>query len=207
MHQKMQFVNSFVYMPMAEIPGFVVQHLFYRVQPMLRTVVHGGLVYSWHKALCRNILIWAGVGKHHIYMLRSDLLLNILFDRWCRLLVRSPIVSHAETVKLVHAVSTADHNALLAFYIENIAVNREQDIREILFVQHTAAVPLFFLIGADILRSVLMISVYAEKCGLHIAQLLLQQAVTHLSGIIDSNISEQNDNILFCRLKPVKQIV
>ena len=66
MHQKMQFVNSFVYMSMAEIPGFVVQHLFYRVQPMLGAVVYSRLVYSRKEALCRNIFIRAGVGKYNV---------------------------------------------------------------------------------------------------------------------------------------------
>ena len=198
MHEEMQLVDSLVYMPMAEIPGFVVQHLFYGVQPVFSAVIYCGLVYSRQEALCRNILIWAGVGEYHIHRMCLSLLLNILFDRWSRLLVRPPIVSHAETVKLVHAVSAADHNALLALYIKNVAVYREQDIREVLLAQHTTAMPLFFLIGANILRSVLMISVYAEKRGLHIAQFLLHQPVTDLTGIIDSYISKQNDNVIFC---------
>ncbi len=207
MHEEMQLVDSLFYMPMAEIPGFVVQHLFYRVQPMLRAVINGRLVYSRKKALRRNIFIWAGVGKYDIHGMCPALLLDILLDRGSRLLVRPPIVSHPEPIELVHAVSTADHNALLALNIKNVAVYREQDIREVLLVQHTTAMPLFFLIGADILRSVLMISVYAEKRGLHIAQFLLQQAITYLTSIIDTYITEQNDNILFCRLKPDKQIV
>ena len=121
----MQLVNSLVYMPMTEKPRLIVQHLFYGIQPMLRAVINGGLIYSRQEALCRNIFIRAGVRKYHIYLMCSDLLLDIFLYTQCRLLIRSPIVSHAQAIKLVHAVSTADHDALLALYIKNIAVYRK----------------------------------------------------------------------------------
>lgn len=127
MHQEMQLVDSLVYMPMSEIPGFVVKHLLNGIHPVFSAVIYCGLVYSRQEALCRNILIWAGVRKHHIHGVCSALLLDILLNCRSRLLVRPPIVSHTETVELIHAVSAANHNALLALYIENIAVNREQD--------------------------------------------------------------------------------
>ena len=129
---------------------------------MLRAVVHGGLVYAGEETLGRYILIWAGVGEYHIHRMCLTLLLNILFDRWSRLLVRPPVVSHAEAIELVNTVSSTDHNTLLALYIEYIAVNREQNIRKVILVQHTAAVPLLFLVEADILRSVLAVHVHAR---------------------------------------------
>lgn len=147
MHQEMQLVDSLVYMPMSEIPGFVVKHLLNGIHPVFSAVIYCGLVYSWQEALCRNILIWAVVRKHHIHGVCSALLLDILLNCRSRLLVRPPIVSHTETVELIHAVSAANHNALLALYIENIAVNREQDIGEILFEQHTTNTPLLFRLG------------------------------------------------------------
>ena len=108
MHKEVQLVNSFVYMPMPEIPGFVVQHLLNGVKPVLRAVINGGLVDSGEEAFCRYILIWAGVGEYHIHRMCLTLLLNILFDRWSRLLVRPPIVSHAEAIELVNTVSTIE---------------------------------------------------------------------------------------------------
>lgn len=66
MHQEMQLVDSLVYMPVVEIPRLVIKHLLNGIQPVLRTVVHGGLVDSGEEAFCRNILIRAGVRKHHI---------------------------------------------------------------------------------------------------------------------------------------------
>lgn len=161
----MQLVNSFVYMPVTEIPGFVVQHLFYRIQPVLRTVVHSGLIYAGEEALSRYILERAGVRKNNIHRMRFALLLNILFNSRCRLLIRPPLIAHTQAIELVNTVSTTDHNTLLALYIEYIAVNRKQDIRKVILIQHTAAVPLLFLVGADILRSVLVVAVNAEKSG------------------------------------------
>lgn len=117
MHEEMQLVDSLIYMPMAEIPGFVVQHLFYRIQPMLRAVVYGGLVYTWQKALCRDVFIRAGVREHNIHRMLTALLLDIFLDCRSRLLVRPPIVSHPEPIELVHAVSAANHNTLLAICI------------------------------------------------------------------------------------------
>ena len=111
MHQKMQLVNSFVYMPMSQIPRLVVEHLFDGIQPVFCAVVNGRLVDTGQEALGRHILERAGVGKYNIHGMCPALLLNILLDRWSRLLVRPPIVSHTETVELIHAVSTANHTA------------------------------------------------------------------------------------------------
>ena len=117
------------------------------------------------------------------------------------------IVSHAEAIKLVYAVSTADNYTLPALDIKNITVYGEQDIREVLLIQHTAAVPLLFPIGADMLRSVLVIAMDAEKGGFHITQFLLQQPIIHLPGIIDAHIAKQYNDILPCWLKPFHQII
>ena len=61
MHKIVQLVDSLVYMPVAEVPCLIVQHLFDGVQPVFSAVIHSGLVYSRQEALCWNILIWAGV--------------------------------------------------------------------------------------------------------------------------------------------------
>ena len=165
MHQEMQIVNPLVYMPMPQIPRLVVKHLLNGVQPVLRTVVHGRLVDSWQEALCRNILIRAGVGEYHIHMMCLALLLNIFLDRRSRLFVWPPLIPLTKAIEFVNAISTADHKTPFAFDVEDISVNRKQDIREVLFIQNTAAVLLHFLIGADILWSVLMVAVDAEKSG------------------------------------------
>ena len=129
---------------------------------MLRAVVHGGLVYAGEETLGRYILIWAGVGEYHIHRMCLALLLDIFLDRRSRLLIRPPLIAHTQAIELIHAVSAADHNALLALYIEYIAVNREQDIRENLLVQNATAVPLLFLIGCIVLRSFLAVHVHAR---------------------------------------------
>ena len=147
MHQEMQIIDSLIYMPVAEIPGFVVNHLFYRVRPVLCAVIHGGSDDSGEETLGRYILKRAVVREYHVHRMRFAQLLDIFLDRRSRLLIRPLIVSHAEAVKLIHAVSTADHNALFALYIEYITINREQDIREVLLVQHTTTVPLLFRLG------------------------------------------------------------
>ena len=129
---------------------------------MLRAVVHGGLVYAGEETLGRYILIWAGVGEYHIHRMCLTLLLDIFLDRRSRLLIRSTLIAHTQAIELVNTVSSTDHNTLLALYIEYIAVNREQNIRKVILVQHTAAVPLLFLAEADILRSVLAVHVHAR---------------------------------------------
>lgn len=135
------------------------------------------------------------------------LLFYIFFERWEGLLIRSPFVTMTQSVELIDVVCTADYDALPAFQIKDIAIYRKQDIRKILLKQHPTTVPRFFLIGSYILRSILVIAVNAKKCGSHIAELVLQKPVTHLTGVIHPYIAEQYNDVLWCRMKPHKQFV
>ena len=53
----MQLVDSLVYMPMIEIPGFVVKHLFYRIQPMVSVSLLGKyLIFESTLSACTNLV-------------------------------------------------------------------------------------------------------------------------------------------------------
>lgn len=145
--------------------------------------------------------------KDNINRMFPDLLFDIFFDRRKRLFIRPSFVTVTQFVELIYAVCATDYDALLAFQIKDIAVYRKQNIRKILLKQHPTIVPCFFLIGAYILRSILVIAVNAEKCGSHIAELVLQKSVTHLTSVIQSHIAEQYNDVLWCRMKPHKQFV
>ncbi len=57
MHQEMQLVNPLVYVPMPEIPRLVIKHLLNGIQPVLRAVVHGGLVDPREEALLKALYL------------------------------------------------------------------------------------------------------------------------------------------------------
>lgn len=108
MHQEMHPIYPLVYMPMPEIPGFVVNHLLNAVQPVLRAVINGGLVDSGEDALSRYILERAGVRKHNIHRMCPALLFDIFFDRGRRLLIRPPVIAHTQTIEFVKLLWNLD---------------------------------------------------------------------------------------------------
>ena len=88
---------------------------------------------------------------------------------------------------------------------ENISIDRKQNIRKILFIQYPAAMPFLFSVGCNILRSVLMIAVNTEESGFHCGQILFHHPVPQPSCVVQSNISQNDDNVLGFWLKAFKK--
>ena len=55
-------------MPVATVPGFIIKPFCNCIQPYLRTVIDGRLIYTGKKGLSRNIPLRASMGQHYIHL-------------------------------------------------------------------------------------------------------------------------------------------
>ena len=110
MEQEVQFVDPLVDVPVAAHPGIIYELLFNLIQPVFRAVIYRVLVDHRQESLNRFVLVWAGMGEHHIDTpVFLYLLLHIGLDCFGRLLIRPPPVATHEPIILVHTIGAADN--------------------------------------------------------------------------------------------------
>lgn len=185
-------------MVMAAIPAIIGHALLNQIEPVFRAVIDGQLVDSREKHFSRNIFIGACMCKYSIDVFRSA---NNIFDitfrsvRW--LFIAEPPVAISQSVPFIYAIRASDGQTAPVSELINLPINCEQDILEVRFhITYTARKTLQ-LICIDIIRTYLVIAMYAEQCYRATRKTILKLFIAPIREIIYASVAK-NDDYVFC---------
>lgn len=102
----------------------------------------------------------------------------------------------AQTIELVHAVCPADGHGAAPVQVVALSVLGKEEGGKLRFHVNGPAPPGPLFIGADLLRTLLVVAVDEEQGRRQLVQLPLQRIVGRIQVVVDARISQDDYDVL-----------
>ena len=193
----MDFVYVLVDMPVATVPPLIIELVFDRIEPLFRAFINLGLINSRHIYFYWFVLERAGMGEDniHIPVCGVERCFNLLFYLLRRLLIVEPGYIQLQSVPFINGISSADDEGFDTFQIIDLTIFSEMQVRKLGFFIYDTAIPMCFEISRYSKGPHLMIAVDTENGDTKPIQFLFALAITMLSIVVHSNITQNNKHI------------
>lgn len=195
----MHAVDMFVDVPVAAIPALVGEPVFNGVEPIFGGFIYLTLINAREIRFRGRVLRGASMREHHIHLpiARRKGLLDALLRPFAWLLVGKPRQTVFAAPELIDAVRSPDSDSGESFYVIDLSIHGEEDLRERILYHDGCPEALFLMIEfRERLRARLMIAMDAQQGRGNARRQLFRLAITSMQVEVETRIAEYDDGIL-----------